>query len=77
MEDTLGIGIKIKRNYKTGAIDEIMSPLDLLSHAAFKEGVRETVYNYGERREKQSFTHWLPLCTSFLFMFRSTAFRFL
>jgi len=58
-EDILGIGINIKRNKKTGAIEEMMSPLDLLSYTAFKEGVRETVY--GEHRGKQSFTHWLPL----------------
>jgi hypothetical protein len=61
-EDILGIGIHIRRNYKTGVIEEIMSPLDLLSYTAFKEGVRETVYGFERHSKKATFTHWLPLC---------------
>eukprot|EP01119_Soliformovum_irregulare_P013021 TRINITY_DN3432_c0_g1_i1.p1 TRINITY_DN3432_c0_g1~~TRINITY_DN3432_c0_g1_i1.p1 ORF type:complete len:1126 (+),score=389.91 TRINITY_DN3432_c0_g1_i1:135-3512(+) len=53
-EDTLGIGISIKRNAR-GAIVEILSPMELLSYTAYRDGVRTSIM------KDVSFTHWLPL----------------
>jgi ubiquitin-protein ligase len=61
-EDVLGIGISITF-HKTNSrdLDQIHSPLDLLSYTAFKEdGVRESVYS-DSNDKKMNFTHWLPL----------------
>lgn len=61
-EDVLGIGIAISF-HKNGSrdLDQIHSPLDLLSFTAFQEdAVRESVYSDSNDR-KMTFTHWLPL----------------
>jgi hypothetical protein len=68
--DVLGIGISIKyHKTQTLEIEEIFSPLDLLSYTAFQEGVREAVYSLNDKKEKETFTHWLPLCTPFTLFF--------
>jgi len=59
-EDILGIGITSTK-HESGRHHQLSSPLDLLSYSAFKEGVREAVYDVDSRNQKVTFSHWLPL----------------
>lgn len=71
-EGVLGIAISVKyhtrREQKWQSIEELNSPLDLISYHAFYElGVRESVYaNHQQQTKIQKLTHWLPLCTYLL-----------
>jgi hypothetical protein len=54
-EQTLGIGISLKRNPRTGLVSYVNPTMDLMSMRAFtKLKVRKALA--GEK-----FTHWLPL----------------
>jgi len=54
-EDTLGFGITFTKNIRTGDIQNISSPLDLIGIRAFmREGIRKSSIN-------EPFTHWLPV----------------
>jgi hypothetical protein len=74
--DVIGIGISIKyHKTRNLAIEEIFSPLDLLSYTAFQEGVREAVYSLNDKQEKEKFSHWMPLCTfTFVTQFTTACF---
>jgi len=66
-EDALGVGVSVKYHKRNSDsrkdIEELNSPLDLLSrHAFYDLGVRESVY-LNHMQEKELFTHWIPLCT--------------
>jgi len=54
-EDVLGFGISYHKNIKTGDIQEISSPLDLIGLRAYmREKIRKSAVN-------EPFTHWLPV----------------
>lgn len=54
-EDCLGFGISFTKNIRTGDIQDISTPLDLLGVRAFiREGIRKSSIN-------EPFTHWIPV----------------
>jgi len=59
-EDILGIGVSTTK-HEGGQHHQLSSPLDLLSYTAFKDGVRQAVYDVDARNQKVTFSHWLPL----------------
>jgi len=54
-EDTLGIGLVLRKHPKSGELQYVDTPLDLISHTSFfVENVRKSVW-------QENFTHWVPL----------------